>query len=556
MSEVRKVRGALIGLVCLLTCTLPVQADEVTGAVKSGLSSAAVFAGESKNEFQTFEYARDYLKKQLILRQENISFTVISKEADKDLGNKLLEAAEAVDSSTKGREGDYLKLSIERIAAPSKKNTIVPVYQSGSSTKVAYYEHHIQLLVNYYTTWNQEQAMTQRIAQVLADLDLGGMSDYEKIETIYSYVCRTVAYDNSDDDLKFSAYGALVNRRAVCQGYASLLYRMLREAGIENRIITGTASKVAHSWNIVKIGSKFYNLDATWDAGSDPEDFKWFLKTNEEFTNHVRELDYTTAAFNGAYPMAVESYCFGNHTWAKTYTVDVEATCSSYGMKSIHCVKCGEIKEGSIKEIPKKPHTYGKWQTVEKPTVFETGSKVRTCTVCGEEQTRSLKKLTSKAVLNASSIQLKVGQRSGALSLQEISNGDSVKKWTSSKPSVVSINSRSGKMTAKRKGSAVITVTLKSGVTASCKVKVGTGTVRAKTIAFEKKNRTMSVGDTLELSVKKNPITAADKIVYVVSKNGVLSLENGVITAEKPGTAYVKATTKSGLTAKCKIVVK
>ena len=46
----RKVRGALIGLVCLLTCTLPVQADEVTGAVKSGLSSAAVFAGESKNE--------------------------------------------------------------------------------------------------------------------------------------------------------------------------------------------------------------------------------------------------------------------------------------------------------------------------------------------------------------------------------------------------------------------------------------------------------------------------------------------------------------------------
>ena len=64
MSEVRKVRGALIGLVCLLTCTLPAQADEVTGAVKKwSFSSAAVFAGESKNEFQTFEYARDYLKK-------------------------------------------------------------------------------------------------------------------------------------------------------------------------------------------------------------------------------------------------------------------------------------------------------------------------------------------------------------------------------------------------------------------------------------------------------------------------------------------------------------
>lgn len=49
-------------------------------------------------------------------------------------------------------------------------------------------------------------------------------------------------YENLDDTdykLKYTAYAALLNGTAVCQGYANLLYRMALEAGIDARFISG-----------------------------------------------------------------------------------------------------------------------------------------------------------------------------------------------------------------------------------------------------------------------------------------------------------------------------
>ncbi len=40
------------------------------------------------------------------------------------------------------------------------------------------------------------------------------------------------------------------------------------------------------------------------------------------------------------------------HQWNKTYTVDLEATCTEEGSESIHCSVCGAVKEGSSREIP------------------------------------------------------------------------------------------------------------------------------------------------------------------------------------------------------------
>ncbi|MDY3919354.1 MAG: transglutaminase domain-containing protein [Candidatus Limivivens sp.] len=545
----RRVRRFLMGFFLLMACALPVQATE------SSTSQNNVSASEVKHEFYQFEYARDYLKQQLIKREEKISFTLLSPSPDgEELLKQLIKEATAVTSTTKGREGDYIDLHVERYEKDPSCCSI-PVYGK-NHTEILYYEHQFTYLINYYTTWDQEKEMSIRVSQVLSDLNLSDKSTYEKIQTIYDYVCKNVTYDNSSDPGKFSAYNALVKRKAVCQGYSSLIYRLMRDAGIECRVIKGKASGVEHSWNIVRIGSRFYNLDATWDAGKDPEDYKCFLKIQADFPNHSRASEYKTAAFLEEYPMAEEAYCFGNHTWASEYTVDIEPTCSSYGLKSIHCVKCDEVKEGSLRQVKKTAHTYGAWTVTKKATIFEEGTRVRTCSACGAERTGTLKKLTSKVSLNAESVRMKVGQTSGALKIAKQSTGDSVLKWTSSKSSVVSVGKASGKLTAKKTGSAVITVTMKSGTKAACKVTVGRSTVKAKTIAFSKKKQTLTTGDSLKLEIVYNPITAVDKISYVISKNGVLTIKNGVITAQKSGVAYVKATTKSGLTAKCRITVK
>ena len=71
------------------------------------------------------------------------------------------------------------------------------------------------------------------------------------MKAIHDYVVKHVSYDTSYK--AYTAYEALVNRSAVCQGYALLTYQLLKEAGIENHFVTGTGDGQPHAWNIVKL---------------------------------------------------------------------------------------------------------------------------------------------------------------------------------------------------------------------------------------------------------------------------------------------------------------
>lgn len=44
----------------------------------------------------------------------------------------------------------------------------------------------------------------------------------------------------------------MINKTAVCQGYASLFYRLALDAGVDTRVISGEAGG-PHAWNIVKL---------------------------------------------------------------------------------------------------------------------------------------------------------------------------------------------------------------------------------------------------------------------------------------------------------------
>ena len=62
----------------------------------------------------------------------------------------------------------------------------------------------------------------------------------------------------------FSAYGVLVNKKGVCGGYAEAYKILLNLAGIESIIVTGYLDNgTYHSWNKVKHGDNWYNVDVT-----------------------------------------------------------------------------------------------------------------------------------------------------------------------------------------------------------------------------------------------------------------------------------------------------
>lgn len=115
----------------------------------------------------------------------------------------------------------------------------------------------------YWTTLEQENYVDKRVKEILNEIIKPGMSIDERQKVIHDYIVANVAYDESLS--RYSAYNALAEGKAVCQGYALLAYKMLKEAGIENRIISGTARGQNHAWNLVNIRGNWYHMDVTWD---------------------------------------------------------------------------------------------------------------------------------------------------------------------------------------------------------------------------------------------------------------------------------------------------
>ncbi len=178
------------------------------------------------------------------------------------------------------------------------------------------YRYTIDVIPEYYTTPAQESIVDEKIREILSELGIGGMNEYERICAVYDYVFTNVKYDkvhkkNPHYHLRSTAYGALVNGCAGCQGYSVLMYRLLREAGINARVITGNAlsgnEREYHAWNIVELAGAYYNIDVTWDAQNGTHDY--FLKGDSDFSQtHIRDEMYTTEEFRRTYPVSASDH--------------------------------------------------------------------------------------------------------------------------------------------------------------------------------------------------------------------------------------------------------
>ena len=272
---------------------------------------------QSSTVFETKEAAAKEVRKCMKARQESFSVCLKSKSsASEKMIADIMELA--LEHTGDPKEGDYLAWQLSKWSGSAK-----------SSFWPWGYEHTITFKVTYYTTAEQESQVDTAVAQLLKELNVSGKGSYDKIKTVYSYICGNVTYDhdnlyNDDYVLKHTAYAAIVNKKAVCQGYALLMYRLLLELGVDNRMIIGVSSGENHAWNIAKIGELYYNLDATWDAGASKYDF--FLRNRENFVDHTRYLEYESIAFHKKYPMSATDYSSGS---AKVDPVIDSGTCGA-----------------------------------------------------------------------------------------------------------------------------------------------------------------------------------------------------------------------------------
>ena len=135
--------------------------------------------------------------------------------------------------------------------------------------------------------------------KIIADMPSSCSTQAEKAYYLYDWVCSNVVYDTYHTTGKEgkvnaapqSAYGALVEKRAVCDGIAGAIQLLYSMAGIDCGKVdafdyTGGAG---HVWNVAEIDDEIWDFDATWDiyryydtAGDtvteeqDPGFYEWF----------------------------------------------------------------------------------------------------------------------------------------------------------------------------------------------------------------------------------------------------------------------------------------
>ena len=262
-----------------------------------------VYQGElyAATTYLTVEQAAAIVRTGMKNRQESITVSFKTTTSDRQTAGEEL-IAEALKHTGNALEGDYLRWQYGGWSASMSRRY---------NYLTEKYEYDCTFRITYYTTAQQEKELTTAINQLKNSLLLYNKSTYDKIYAVYDYICQNITYDydnlnDSSYKLKHTAYAALVNKTAVCQGYAVLFYRIMLELGIDCRLIAGLGNGGAHGWNIVKLNGLYYNLDSTWDAGYD--EYIWFLNSFWDFGGHERDMEYDTIAFHNKYPIAAESY--------------------------------------------------------------------------------------------------------------------------------------------------------------------------------------------------------------------------------------------------------
>lgn len=188
---------------------------------------------------------------------------------------------------------DWLKQALEineyaRYAMASYSYTV--------SNKLLYNE--VELKANFRESKEMTEQVRNFAKSLLTEMKLSQYSKEQQVKLIHDWIVTNVQYDESLQ--RYTAYEALKEGLAVCQGYAMLGYMLYSEAGFDVRIVEGTAKGQEHAWNMILLNDRWYQLDLTWDdpvgQAADEVSYRYYLVSDEELArDHVWKGDYPVA---------------------------------------------------------------------------------------------------------------------------------------------------------------------------------------------------------------------------------------------------------------------
>lgn len=155
-----------------------------------------------------------------------------------------------------------------------------------------------------YDDISQYQTRFDELSEITYSILEGtdGMTDFEKIVYVYDYLILNVSYDFTYS--KYSAYNALVEGTAVCEGYSQAFYLLMSFLNIECIVVDSYVMN--HAWNMVELDGEWYHIDVTWGDYPDNNndtigrvEYSFLLLNDDEISalNHYSWVDgYTSTS--------------------------------------------------------------------------------------------------------------------------------------------------------------------------------------------------------------------------------------------------------------------
>lgn len=288
----------------------------------------------------------------------------------------------------------------------------------------------------------------KKLNEVIKNLNLDGKSDYEKFKAVTNWIVSNVTYDShyngkpnipAGTEYPHDMTGAVLDKYAVCDGYAGLFYYMANAVGLKALYEDGTSisEQKGHAWNLVKMDGVYYYVDPTnayfkedGKPGSEVlHGQKYFFTlyapdstTIEDTYKNISQDDYlkehsvckgnhnlrenggksaqcTTPATihyectnpGCLYEYDVESSPALGHAWDEG-KITQEQSCDNPEITTYTCTRSNCKKKKQVETKPALGHTWDEGKITKEATCSETGVKTYTCSRCGGTKAEEIPK--------------------------------------------------------------------------------------------------------------------------------------------------------------------
>lgn len=277
------------------------------------------YGSEEKTRTSNVDYSNINVDKYFYNQLEDASKTIYkafesSKEKMKS-GTYQVELGNSLDSVLNSSDGQdklaqYYQSAIEAYTydnpdvfylSPNKLYLNIETTKSSTGNTYNVYinsGNESNYLIDEFSSSSQVNSALSEINQIKDELVSRKTGNtYDDIKMVHDYIVENTEYDTSISKPNiYNMYGALVNKDAVCEGYARAFKYIMDNMDIPCVLVIGQGTNSNgqtenHAWNYVCLDSGWYAIDCTWDdpvvngSGhvSQSSKYKYFLKGSTNF---------------------------------------------------------------------------------------------------------------------------------------------------------------------------------------------------------------------------------------------------------------------------------